>query len=899
MARLDTVLVVSHTHWDREWYHSAERFLQRLVPLTDELLDDPPSGGSSFLLDGQAVLLDDYLAVRPERAGELSRLLREGRLEAGPWYVLADELLPSAEALVRNLLAGRDTLRRLRAEPPPVLYAPDAFGHPAALPDLGAGFGCTMVVVWRGYGGARWPEGDVVRWQGAGGATVLLYHLPPAGYEFGSTLPVEPDAAASRWSAIEAVLAPRATSGAALLLNGADHHARQRDLGTALAALAAAATPVAVRAASLRAAAEHLAERTGGRELPVVQGELRDSYGYTWTLQGTAGTRTAQKREAARVERLLVREVEPWLALAHEGGGAAPRALLDATWRTLLLAHPHDTLCGTAIDAVARAFDDRIRRVRRAAFGLRADALARLLGHDVEGGDTARRVERPTVIVRNPVARRRGGIVELTLRARVAAVAVGPGSALRQGTRRALPPWRVEGVPLQLLDRREGVALTEAPRAYPRAHLVHEQRALGWVAPLDGYALRRFRQHASGVARSGRGAPGAAARGREARAGERPDATEPRPVRATRDVVDNGRLRVRVSSDGGIEVEDLERGRVVRDLLAFERTRDVGDLYTAAPREPLPTLELRRRRRTLRGPLRGELALDYVVPGARNRRSAPRCTLRLSLDAEAHWLRIAVAGWNGERDQRLRLRIATGLAESSTVADAAFHPVHRTLPLASPDEELMERVVPTAPLHRWVARFTCAGGMVLVSDGLAEYESAPLATLVTLVRSVGRLSRTDLPERPGHAGWPAEVPLAQSRGPFAATFGIQLVDADSPATRRAIECLADDVLLPLRGETWHVRADAAAAAGDAGGLTLLGDTLAFSAAMPARRAGWIVLRCVNRSEAAAEGVWRVGRPLQEAFTARLDETPLDALPVDGAELRFRAGPREIVTILAR
>src|SRR3954470_6044614 len=140
MPALHDVLLVPHTHWDREWYHAAELFRQRLVALIDELLDDPPAVGESFLLDGQAVLLDDYLSVRPERAAELSALLRDGRIEAGPWYVLADELIPSAESLVRNLLIGRATVHRLRGSPPEVLYCPDSFGHPAMLPAIAAGF---------------------------------------------------------------------------------------------------------------------------------------------------------------------------------------------------------------------------------------------------------------------------------------------------------------------------------------------------------------------------------------------------------------------------------------------------------------------------------------------------------------------------------------------------------------------------------------------------------------------------------------------------------------------------------------------------------------------------------------------------------------------------------------
>src|SRR4051812_13691072 len=176
-----TILVVAHTHWDREWYHTAERFRQRLVPLVDELIDEPAADGGSFLLDGQGIVLEDYLAVRPERAAELSAMLRDGRMEAGPWYVLADELIPSGEALVRNLLEGRHVLDRFEASAPPILYCPDSFGHPAALPEIAAGFGLPLIILWRGYGSKRWPRGDVVQWRAPPGAGAVFFPLPPAG----------------------------------------------------------------------------------------------------------------------------------------------------------------------------------------------------------------------------------------------------------------------------------------------------------------------------------------------------------------------------------------------------------------------------------------------------------------------------------------------------------------------------------------------------------------------------------------------------------------------------------------------------------------------------------------------------------------------------------------------
>lgn len=869
---LSDVLVVTHSHWDREWYLPAERSRQRLVALVDELLDDPPAHGESFLLDGQAILLEDYLDVRPERAEALSRLLHDGRIEAGPWYVLPDELIPSGEALVRNLLAGCNLVRRLGGEPPPVLYCPDSFGHPAVLPDLALGFGCRLVVLWRGYGSPRWPSGDTARWLGASGHAVVLHSLPPDGYEFGSSLPSDPPAARERWRRISDVLAPRATTGVALLMNGADHHARQRARAEAIRALDAAAQPVSVRPSTLRAASQVIVAAAGAAPLGEVRGELRDSYGYTWTLQGTLAARAAQKRRNALAERRLVRDAEPWIALAADGGGSATRALLRAAWRSLLQSHPHDTLCGTAIDAVAAAMESRLASTETQTRGLREDALLSLAGHDRElARNSPEEQWRPVVLLRNPSPRPRAGVAELLLSATVATVAVGPGSAERQGVPRRLPPWRVSGMPLQILARRERIALTEAPRAYPRAHRVAEVRALGWVESLPGYAV-------------------------ETRAQRGPaNTTVPRPVRVEGLAMTNDLLRLSVAPSGDIRLEHQASGRVVERLLVLEQQVESGDLYTPSPREPLAPPRMRRVRTTLAGPLRGEITIDFMLgDGARGR---GRCRLRLQLDAGLAALRVVLDGENLSGDHRLRLRVATGLAGAATVADAAFLPVSRA-PLAVAEKDTRaERVVPTAPLHRWVARFGDMGGSTLFSDGLAEYESLDDGAIaVTILRAVGVLSRADLPERPGHAGWPADTPAAQALGAYAARFAIALHGPDSDEIRDSIERLADDVLLPIRAETLRSNLGGESRGG---GLELVGDGLAFSAAMPAQREGWIVLRCVNRRDRATRGEWRLGRPIAEAVRARLDELPENPLAAVGGVVTFDAGPHEIVTILVR
>ena len=868
--RLTELYVVTHTHWDREWYHSAEAFRQRLVRLVDDLLDAPPVAPASFLLDGQAVVVEDYLAVRPDRAAPLTRLLTDGRLEAGPWYVLADELIPGGEALVRNLLHGRESVRRLGGEPPAVLYCPDSFGHPAILPDLAEGFGYPLIVLWRGFGGRRTTGVDVVRWRGAAGGRAIVYHLPPDGYEFGSNLPSSAESARERWAHIEGIMAPRSETGVAILLNGADHHARQDRLDAALGALATAASPVRVHGSSLATASRAVVVAAGHTSLTEVSGELRDSYGYTWTLQGTFGTRAEQKRRNARAERALVCDVEPWIALTTVGGDGAARALLDVTWKTLLKAHPHDTLCGTSTDAVAAAFDARLAVVEAESLGLRDDTLRRLLGHDAERARTSPSEWRPAVVVRNRVARPRGGVVELALQSTVASIAVGPGSATRQGVAQPSDGWHVEGMTLQILDEWEGRALTESSRSYPRADHVREARAVGWLTDIGGYTVKTI-AHA-----------------------ESDGTAIEHPVAATESAMDNGLVRVEVDVDGTVRIIDLLTGRRVDDVLRLERSRDVGDLYTPAIRESLPVGTSRRVGVRHAGPLRGAIEVELDVG---NHSGAVPINAVLELDANASFVRVCLRGDNRLSDQRTRLRIGIGESGAATLADAAFHPVRREPLQIEPEDAAMEHVVPTAPLHRWVARLSDGLSAVLVSDGLAEYEStADGAIHVTLVRSVGELSRHDLPERPGHAGWPAMTPGAQSIGAYEARFALRLFGADSPDIRDAIERFAEDALLPLAGETLRSNL---LPPHSAGGLELRGTGLAFSAASPAREKEWIVLRCVNRRDVSVVGSWTLGRLVHEAVIARLDETPVAQADVDNGVITFTAAPRAIVTILAR
>jgi alpha-mannosidase len=187
--------------------------------------------------------------------------------------------------------------------------------------------------------------------------------------------------------------------------------------------------------------------------------------------------------------------------------------------------------------------------------------------------------------------------------------------------------------------------------------------------------------------------------------------------------------------------------------------------------------------------------------------------------------------------------------------------------------------------------------MALISDGLGEYEVVKDGAIaVTLVRAVGALSRNDLPERPGHAGWPVPTPAAQCIGSYRAEFAL-FPCGSGEGDVVDIERVAEDVLLPLRG--WTVRS-ATRPLDAVVGLSLEGEGLRFLACKPSEDGEWTVLRCVNVTSRVVSGCWRCAWPLREARSARLDEQSVATLTVrDTRVVDVSVAPRSTSTILVR
>jgi 2-O-(6-phospho-alpha-D-mannosyl)-D-glycerate hydrolase len=874
-----TFHLIPHTHWDREWYLPQSVFLARLVPALDDLIDRLGSEpDSTFLLDGQTVLLEDYLRVRPARELRIAELVRAGRLQVGPWYVLADELIPSGEALIRNLLAGQSDAERLggRTE---VLYSPDAFGHPAVWPQLAGEFGIRFGVVWRGIGGEAGQDHDLYRWRGPDGREVLLYHLPPDGYEVGAALVGDPELLPRAWARVRATLVARAATRHIPVFIGADHHAAHPGILALRGHLSQLEPSSEFRVSRLHDFFTAAAGEAAGA--PVISGELRWSYGYTWTLQGVHATRAPLKRRHALTELLLARIAEPLAALSLATRGHDARPLLQHAWRLLLQSEFHDSIAGCTSDQVAQSVQVRLSDAGNLASEIARTGLNQLIGNDPDRARAEPQTSAPQLLLWNPVPRKRKGVVLADVSWFRKDVLVGPPGdrvpRVGPGTR----PFHLIGpdgrLGVQLIGRFRGQERLDAPNHYP------DQDEVDWsrvafrapeIAGLGGLSI----DPGEGIAPP---EGGAWLRGR---------------------TLGNELIEVRVGTNGALQLRDRRTRQRYRDLFTLESSGDVGDTYTYCP----PVRDVVRRSRgpvrvraLATGPLVSALEVRWQMAAGRQARGSGTVAVRLvvSVHADSRAVRCTFEIENRAFDHRLRLRSPIGLGPGSAVAGAQFGFEERA-PMESPQRNYpRETPVATAPAHRYVGRAVKSRGLALLAPGFIEYELDRRGDLlITLLRAVGQLSRDDLPTRPGHAGWPTATPEAQCQGTERLQLAFAPVTESELRGGTAVARLWEDLFLPIGG-IWLRQASPLSP--EPIDIRLDGEGLVFSGLKPADRSDGMVLRCYNVTKEPSSGAWHFNRPVSLAHRARADEHPLHEIRLGEGNrvVPFHAAPHEIVTVM--
>jgi alpha-mannosidase len=945
-----TLHVIPHTHWDREWYLPFQLMRVKLVHLCDrllELLRDPEF--PAFTLDGQTVVLEDYLEIRPERRAELERLIESGRILIGPWTVLPDEFLVSPEALIRNLLRGAEVAGRFGRRMD-VGYVPDPFGHIGQLPQILRGFGIDGAVFRRGLG----DEPCELFWESPDGSRVLVSYLRN-GYDNAAHMPAEPVGYASVAARKRDSLARHSRASHLLFMAGTDHMEPPEGLGRLLAAVDLGADRVVPSTLPryFEALRKEIALR--GVELPVVRGELRDPRRHH-LLPGVLSSRAWIKQRNDACERLLERWAEPFSAFAERVcGGEADRAagtghlptprvrdaaaLLREAWRLLLSCHPHDSICGCSVDQVHEEMRPRFHQVEQIATEVLRQSL-QSLADAVDTRELLRSGAESALVVFNATAHARSE----RLRVRLALPAGATGFEIVDGAGRALPCRELEReertlatLELEAAQLPGMLSNVDSGQLLDQAILdvdVRSERSRAEVELLvgrnqlpDRAAIERARSELQGLIEVGEVAsyrivirmatevlvelfaPELPPLGYRS-FGLRPAPRAPRGEQLDHGrTIENEHLRIEAEPDGRVALLDRRSGARFSNLLGLRDVADRGDSYNFCPLEgdrPIEApegsagvrrvetetgseLEIERRVRVPRA-----LAPDRRARSAESTVLVVRTRIRLAPGAARADVELEIE--SDACDHRLQLLAPLGEPVASADFGAHFDVVPRSTEAPRGETTWAEQPRPEHPVRDFVAarRPSDRAGLCVAARGLREATAEPDGTLAfTLIRAFGWLSRDDLSSRRGGAGPSLETPGGQERGTHRFELALIPFAGALPAALAEVDAHA----LPPRAVSTRVGTGTLPLASSF--LRVSPPEFALTAIKRAERGDGLIVRGVSLAadpiEVALDSAPMLG--LRSAQRAHLDETQAGELraTTEGA-LRFSVHPRQILTL---
>ncbi|MCJ7585183.1 MAG: hypothetical protein MUO30_10500, partial [Anaerolineales bacterium] len=430
---MTTLHLVSHTHWDREWYLTFQQFRLKLVHLIDGLLDilEHDKNYRHFMLDGQTIVLDDYLLMRPQREADLRRYIKNGRILVGPWHILPDEFLVSPEATIRNLLEGDRTCRNYGPKMM-VGYIPDPFGHIGQMPQILRGFGIETACVQRGLS----DQPCELWWESPDGSRLFMAYLRD-GYGNAALLPAsEPERFTALVREVRDNLAPYSASDHLLLMYGTDHMQPPPETARAIACTKGKLDGDKLVHSTLPAyiAAVQKSLRKTLYQLPVITGELRQCK-RSHLLPGVLSARMWIKQRNHACETLLEKWAEPfstWQELVTAStrhlSPTAPQSsipfrydvvkrkseILHQAWRLLMENHPHDSICGCSIDQVhdeMKVRFDQVEQIGEEITKQSLEALASATNTAIPNSQPATLNPQSAIVVFNPTSGPRTDLV--------------------------------------------------------------------------------------------------------------------------------------------------------------------------------------------------------------------------------------------------------------------------------------------------------------------------------------------------------------------------------------------------------------------------------------------------------------------------------------------------------
>lgn len=371
--------IISHTHWDREWFLSSDYTNKWLVPFFNKLFSLLKSNKNyKFVLDGQMQMINDYLGQlsdeeRKKKASLLQKYGKEKRLFFGPYWSQIDWRIAGSESAVRNILIGYK-FAQAYGNFMNVGWLLDNFGQIGQIPQIHKLAGINSLFVWRGVSFPNDNLKSEFSWQSPDGSKVIASYFLNS-YRNLMGLTAYPEIAPHRVRNEVKKMKEFLTSANVLLMNGYDLDNHPED-------------PFKVIKTDRRkektifqsSPVEYINEvQKSNPQLQLLKGELLSGR-YLSVFPGTLSSRVYLKIWNYLCEYMLTKLVEPIGAMVWHFTGYYPHNDVEELWRQLITNETHDNISGVCIDQIHVQMEKRYEKLMNSAQKILRDLLSHIVG---------------------------------------------------------------------------------------------------------------------------------------------------------------------------------------------------------------------------------------------------------------------------------------------------------------------------------------------------------------------------------------------------------------------------------------------------------------------------------------------------------------------------------------
>jgi len=779
--------LITHTHWDREWYRTYEEFRIYLVELLNRLFEHFAHHPEYryFILDGQVVLLEDYLQVRPDQKAILKKWIQSGRLIIGPMYTQPDEYIPSAESLVRNFLIGGQICDEYGRKMP-IGFFPDSFGQASQIPQILNGFGIDKAVFWRGVCDHDTSKTEFF-WESRDGSRVHTVWMP---YSYGNayTMPnVEEGALEFIHKAID-LLGPLATTDQILLLSGWDHSGFNPTINSIVEQINPQLKKEGheIIHSNLELLFSDILKKKP--QMQTLKGEFRKAK--TMRIHpGIDSTRMDLKQLNRLSQNQLEKFIEPLYSFLWLNGREYPQPMINHAWKYILQSQAHDSICGCCTDEVARDIRARFQntlQIEKALLKNGTSEFSELLRTNAQPG-------LPIVVI-NTLPFERSETVQCEV--------VVPYDRFK------LVSGNGEEICYQIVSKEKinlGVdPSTEAIRA--SAELVKKDLLKEVGKRPDEPAIYYSSNAYVPLAPRAKGIPGfrlviafpamnvPAFSFKSFYLQENQKAIQKPSMQSGSDFIENEFLKIIFHRNGSFDLLEKEHGFFYRNLHVFRDTGDAGDTYNYSPPEKDECFESLNSQARIKIQESGSCMLEanvkiamqvpsgLSIDGKTRTEQKKRIQIesRISLTGRSKFVSIHTRIANTAKDHRMQVLFPCGIKSRFSFAEEQFGVIQR--PNKREEEKYWikegwtEKPLAIYPQQTFVDVHNEKQGLAILNRNITEYEvigDNQSVIAITLFHGIGAMGRPNLVVRPGRAsGLEIETPEALLLGQLEFDYAI-------------------------------------------------------------------------------------------------------------------------------